>query len=166
MSSTSHFVVFCTPLFGHVRPTFTFCMNLLNQHPNLHITYISTGTTSPSFSLPFEREMKLYNLQPEPRSRLNLKLLGEGAVGSMMDQMVSLFTSLPTYLAPLLGNPTAKEATAIARIVCLPLLWVVSNKVIAYWAKTIEFVALNLNLIYRIIRFWYLIKQNKWENAR
>lgn len=107
MPSPTHFVVVCTPIFGHARPTFTFCMNLLNEHPNLYITYVCTGTHSPMFTPPFEREMTLYSLKLEPRSRLNIKLLGEGALRTTMEQIISLFTLLPTYLGPLLGNPEA-----------------------------------------------------------
>ncbi|KAE9382440.1 hypothetical protein BT96DRAFT_1010639, partial [Gymnopus androsaceus JB14] len=59
--SPNHFLVVCSPLFGHVRPIFSFTMNLLAMYPELYITYITTGTSSSAFSpLSVEREMTLY----------------------------------------------------------------------------------------------------------
>ncbi|KAE9409401.1 hypothetical protein BT96DRAFT_872820 [Gymnopus androsaceus JB14] len=101
--SPTHFLVVCTPLFGHVRPIFSFTMNLLVMYPELYITYVTTGTSSPSFSPPsIERETILYGLADEPRSRLNVKLLGEGNLNSLLEQMGSLMTSFPSFLEDLL----------------------------------------------------------------
>ncbi|KAF5379273.1 hypothetical protein D9757_010676 [Collybiopsis confluens] len=110
-TNPTHLVVVCSPLFGHARPTFNFCMNLLNEHPSLYISYVCTGTSSSTFTPPFEREMILYNLKPEPRSRLNITLLGQGTLETTVDQIISLFTLLPTFLGPLLGNQDASTAT-------------------------------------------------------
>ncbi|KAE9408698.1 hypothetical protein BT96DRAFT_1013318 [Gymnopus androsaceus JB14] len=77
-------------------------MNLLVMYPELYITYVTTGTSSPAFSpSSIEREMTLYGLADEPRSRLNVKFLGEGNLNSLMEQMGSLMTSFPSFLEDL-----------------------------------------------------------------
>lgn len=113
MGKPTHFLIICAPFFGHARPTVTFAMNLLNEHPDLYITYLCSGTASKYFTPNFEREMKLYNLKEEPRSRLNIKLLGEGAMEESIDQLISLLTLMPEYLSSLICNPNATTSTNI-----------------------------------------------------
>ena len=44
----------------------------------------------------------LYDLADEPRSRLNVKFLGEGSLNTLMEQIGSLMTSFPSFLGDLL----------------------------------------------------------------
>ncbi|KAE9409734.1 hypothetical protein BT96DRAFT_1085460 [Gymnopus androsaceus JB14] len=98
----THFLVISSPFFGHVRPIFTFAMNLLVMYPELHITFVTTGTISPAFTPPFDRELTLYGLEDGPRSRLNVKLLGQGELESVMAQIMSIIDLFPEFLRELL----------------------------------------------------------------
>ncbi|KAH7876746.1 uncharacterized protein C8R40DRAFT_115066 [Lentinula edodes] len=108
--SLTHFLIICSPFFGHVRPIFAFTMNLLVMYPELHITYVTTGTSTSGLSPSFEQEMTLYGLQDEPRSRLHLELLGEGKKDSLVEQMVSLFALIPAFLEELF-TPGTQQST-------------------------------------------------------
>ncbi|KAF8828752.1 hypothetical protein HHX47_DHR3000402 [Lentinula edodes] len=85
-------------------------MNLLVMYPELHITYVTTGTSTSGLSPSFEQEMTLYGLQDEPRSRLHLELLGEGKKDSLVEQMVSLFALIPAFLEELF-TPGTQQST-------------------------------------------------------
>ncbi|KIY47558.1 UDP-Glycosyltransferase/glycogen phosphorylase [Fistulina hepatica ATCC 64428] len=105
----AHFVFGTSPLLGHTRPIFSLAVNLLEEHPDLHATIIGTGTTSPVFSPPFEREIALANLNADMRSRLHVVLLGEGECPDNLSQIQSLFTHLPGFLNKLVEGKYAPD---------------------------------------------------------